>query len=95
MTAVHLYVYYKVRAADAAAMLARVHAMQAELVVATSVRARLQRRVEEAPDGLETWMEIYPDSQADFAAQLAAAVAQSDVEALCEARHVERFEDIA
>lgn len=95
MTALHLYVYYKVRDADAAALLERVHAMQAELVAATSIRARLQRRADRTSGNLQTWMEIYPDAPPGFEAQLAAAVECANVGAICEARHVERFEDVA
>ncbi len=95
MTALHLYVYYEVREADAAAMLERVHTMQAALVAATSIRARLQQRVDRDANGDRTWMEVYPDAPSGFEAQLAAAVVASAVDTLCGARHVERFEDAA
>ncbi len=93
----HLYVYYQVPAADAAATMARVHAMQARLVTETSVAAHLQRRVDEASnaDGTQTWMEIYPEAPGGFEDRLAAAVAASGLEPGVGPRRVERFEDVA
>lgn len=54
-----LFVYYRVRAADAAATLAAVRAFQAEVLAdAPALVARLLRRPGEA-DGVQTWMETY------------------------------------
>ncbi len=93
MTPLHLYVYYKVPPAEAAATLVPVRAMQAALVAGTSIRARLQRRADRASDDDETWMEIYPDAPDGFETRLAAAAAAAGVDAVCGPRHVERFED--
>lgn len=55
---IDLYVYYKVREEDAAALAPRVRAMQAQLAV-EGVACQLKRRPE-VRDGLQTWMEVYP-----------------------------------
>jgi hypothetical protein len=58
-----LFIYYRVRAADAAAALAAVREMQARLRTEfPSLRARVLRRPDRdnAPDNrLQTWMETY------------------------------------
>ena len=55
---VDLYVYYKVRAEDAAALAPRVRAMQAQLA-SQGIASQLKQRPQ-ARDGLQTWMEVYP-----------------------------------
>jgi hypothetical protein len=57
---IDLYVYYKVRGIDAARLAPLVRAMQERLATQQGVRGQLKRRPEEK-DGLQTWMEIYPD----------------------------------
>jgi hypothetical protein len=89
-----LYIYYQVRNEDAAAMSSRVRAMQARLGLAHGVAGQLKRRPEEN-DGLQTWMEIYPDTKAGFEAALAAAVAQAALAQLTAGeRHTEIFTDL-
>jgi hypothetical protein len=58
---IDLYVYYKVREEDAASLAPRVRAMQAQL----GATGQLKRRPE-SRDGLQTWMEVYPDAPAGF-----------------------------
>ena len=54
-----LFVYYRVRALDAASVLAAVHAMQRKLEAACpGLQARVLRRRSEA-EGPQTWMEVY------------------------------------
>jgi hypothetical protein len=54
-----LYVYYRVREAEAAAAQRDIESLQAELrAIHVGLDARLLRRPE-ANDGLLTWMEIY------------------------------------
>jgi predicted kinase len=70
---IDLYVYYKVRDPDAAALAPRVRAMQAELAARHGAAVQLKRRPA-SHDGLQTWMEVYPgvaDSFADVLAQAA------------------------
>ena len=95
MSALHFYVYYEVAEREAEATLAIVHAMQAALVVETSIRARLQRRADSSTDARQIWMELYPDAPAGFEARLASAVESSGLASRTGPRHVERFEDIA
>lgn len=86
----HLYVYYEVAPDQAARVLERVHALQAELGV---VNARVLRRAE-ARGPVATWMEIYEDVPGDFEQRLAAAVERHGYAALTGVRHVERFVDL-
>jgi hypothetical protein len=82
---VNLYVYYRVRADQAAACRAAVAALQAQLGVAP----RLLRRA----DDPATWMEIYEDVDEAFAARLEEAAVRLGLPA-CLAdgrRHLERF----
>ncbi|MGH8855149.1 MAG: DUF4936 family protein [Telluria sp.] len=60
-----LYVYYKVRIEDAAALAPRVRAMQARLGAPGQLKQR-----PEARDGLQTWMEVYPSVPGGFDATL-------------------------
>lgn len=91
---IDLYVYYKVREIDAAALAPRVRALQAELAARHGVHGRLKRRPE-ARDGLQTWMEVYPAAGDGFAELLADAVAQAGLESgLAGPRHAEVFIDL-
>lgn len=91
----HCYVYYKLPAAELAALLPRLRALLAAVAAASGVRPRLQTR-SEAAGGLATVMEVYPDIAAReaFDAALAAAVAAQLPPALIAARRVERFRDL-
>ena len=86
----HLYVYYDVPPEQAGAVLARVRAMQAELV---GPPGRLFRRDPVAADRA-TWMEIYEDVAPDFEGRLAACADRHGLIALTGPRHVERFVDL-
>ena len=66
---VDLYVYYKVPQANAARLEAPVRALLARLVADTGVAGQLKRRPE-SKDGMQTWMEVFPDVDAGFAALL-------------------------
>jgi hypothetical protein len=93
-----LYVYYRVRAGDAASLLPRVRALQAQLAAAHGVAPQLKRRpcnADGGPDSLQTWMEVYPAATAGFADTLAQAADASDLALLIEGpRHTEVFMDI-
>ena len=87
---IDLYVYYKVRELDAAALAPRVRALQAGV----GVPAQLKRRPE-ARDGLQTWMEVYPGVDDAFPARLAAAALSAGLEGLIDGpRRVEIFTDL-
>ena len=87
---IDLYVYYKVRELDAAALAPRVRALQAGV----GVPAQLKRRPE-ARDGLQTWMEVYPGVDDAFPARLAAAARSAGLEGLIDGpRRVEIFTDL-
>jgi hypothetical protein len=93
-----LYVYYKVRAADAAGLAPRVRALQADVAARLGVTGGLKRRPEER-DGLQTWMEVYPAMDAarvpDFAAALSAAAdAAGLADVIAGPRHFETFIDL-
>ena len=89
-----LYIYYKVRESDAAALYTAVAAMQAQLAAQCAVTSALKRRPE-AHDGVQTWMEIYPAAPANFAATLADAVDKAGLaQWIVGARHVEAFMDV-
>lgn len=89
------YVYYKVQAADAARLQAAVTAMQSALSAAHGLAPQLKRRPP-APEGLQTWMEVYPAAAGDaFPAALDAAVAQAGLaQWISGPRHVEIFQDM-
>lgn len=89
-----LYIYYKVRDADAAALHSAVAAMQAQLAAQFAVTSELKRRPESA-EGVQTWMEIYRAAPGDFAVPLAAAVDGAGLARwIVGARHVETFMDV-
>ena len=91
---IDLYVYYKVRALDAAALAPRVRAMQAALAAEHGVSVQLKRRPQ-AGDGLQTWMEVYPAVPEAFAAALEQAAASAGLDALTQGpRRAEVFIDL-
>ena len=91
---VDLYVYYKVRAVDAAQLAPLVRAMQAGLIARQRVQAQLKRRPE-ARDGLQTWMEIYLDVAPAFEAILAQAALDAGLAPLTQGpRRSEIFVDL-
>lgn len=98
-----LFIYYKARPEDAAALQAAVETGQAALRSRhPGLVARLLRRREASSDGTITWMETYAMSHAAQAGGVSAAV-ERDIEAASErlgawlvgARHVEVFEACA
>jgi hypothetical protein len=92
---IDLYVYYKVRESDAAALAPRVRAMQAALATRHGVAVQLKRRPG-AAEGLQTWMEVYPQAGDDFAGELEAAAAQAGLGALLAGpRRAEIFTDLS
>jgi hypothetical protein len=89
---VDLYVYYKVRDENAERLAPLVCSLQARVI--QPGHARLLRRPE-SRDGLQTWMEVYPDVPVDFAAGLEKAAAAAGLDGLVEGpRHVEVFTEI-
>lgn len=91
---IDLYVYYKVREQDAAALAPRVRAMQAELAGGHGAAGQLKRRPE-CRDGMQTWMEVYPGVPASFAGALAQAAARAGLDAfMAGPRRTEVFVDL-
>ena len=97
-----LFVYYRVRTADAGAAAGAVRTMQAQLRERhPPLRTRLMRRPEQA-DGLQTWMEIYATDPLQDSAGVSAAL-QAEIEAHANglsrfvqgARHTEVFIEVA
>ena len=72
---IDLYVYYKVREGDVAALAPRVRALQDSV----GVPAQLKRRPD-VRDGLQTWMEVYPGVDDAFPARLDAAARSAGFE---------------
>lgn len=97
---IDLYVYYKVREADAAALAPRVRAMQARLAGGAAPERSWQcigqlKRRPETRDGLQTWMEVYPACDAAFAAAVEAAAQGAGLAALIQGpRRAEVFVDL-
>ena len=90
-TMIDLYVYYKVRETDAAALAPRVRAMQAALA---QPDFQLKRRPE-SKDGMQTWMEVYPGVGHGFQARLDEAAAQAALSGLIAGpRRAEVFVDL-
>lgn len=91
---IDLYVYYKVRELDGAALAPRVRAMQAELAGSHGVAVQLKRRPE-SRDGMQTWMEVYPGVADSFAGILESAAARAGLDALIAGpRRAEVFVDL-
>ena len=72
---IDLYVYYKVREEDAAALAPRVRAIQERLARA-GIACQLKRRPE-VRDGLQTWMEVYPATTDAFASSVEGAALEA------------------
>lgn len=86
---IDLYVYYKVRDEHAATLAPLVCALQARVIQPGA--ARLLRRPE-SNDGVQTWMEVYPDVPETFAAELEAAACNAGFDHLVQGpRRVEVF----
>lgn len=88
-----LYVYYKVRDEEVDMLRGRIGALQQQLAAAHGVTPQLKRRPG-AQDGLQTWMEVYPDVGAGFVAALDEACAAAGLAALAGPRHTEVFTDL-
>jgi hypothetical protein len=89
-----LYIYYKVKEADAASLQAAVVSMQTTLAQRAGVAGQLKRRPE-SRDGLQTWMEVYSAAPEQFAAELDNAAAAAGLSRwISGARHSEVFMDI-
>lgn len=91
---IDLYVYYKVRAENAARLEPVVRAMQARVEANLGVAGRVQRRPGES-NGVQTWMEVYSSVTDEFARSLEQAARDAGVLHLVEggARHAEVFTD--
>ena len=86
---IDLYVYYKVRDEHAERLAPLVCSFQARMIQAGA--ARLLRRPD-SKDGLQTWMEVYPDVPETFAAELEAAARNAGFDDLIDGpRKVEVF----
>jgi hypothetical protein len=96
-TMMDLYVYYKVREADATALAPRVRAMQAALAregVLVLSRVQLKRRPD-SKDDMQTWMEVYPGVAEDFHGKLAQAESRAGlVQLIAGPRRTEVFVDL-
>ncbi|WP_323141678.1 DUF4936 family protein [Massilia phyllosphaerae] len=91
---IDLYVYYKVREQDSAALEPRVRALQAALAARHAVVPQLKRRPE-IRDGLQTWMEVYPSTDDAFGAALEAAARDAGLDTLITGpRRAEVFMDL-
>ena len=91
------YVYYKVEAAEAGAVAARVRNMLASVATATGIEGRLLRR-QEPPQAEVTLLEVYDRVRdgARLAAALADALDASGLSpALRDGRRLERFGDLS
>ncbi len=90
-----LYIYYKVRDADAPVLRERIRALQQALADAHRVTGQLKRRPG-SKDGLQTWMEVYPRTGEAFGDAVERAFAGAGITALLASpRHIEVFTDLA
>lgn len=90
-----LYVYYRVRSEDTAALHPLVLAMQERLARQHGVPVSLKRRPEEK-NGEQTWMEVYLSTPAGFDQALQQAATDAGLAAhISGARHTEVFMDIS
>lgn len=89
-----LYIYYKVKEADVASLLAAVVAMQTTLTQRHGVVCQLKRRPE-TKEGLQMWMEVYAATPEGFTTALQQAVAEAGVDQWTTGlRHTEAFMDV-
>jgi hypothetical protein len=89
-----LYVYYKVRAENAARLEPLVRTMQATVAARLGGNFQLKRRPG-TRDGLQTWMEVYPGADDALRAALDAAAKQTGLDAFTEGpRRAEVFTDL-
>ena len=89
-----IYLYYTIREADAANARARVDALQRRLAADYNITTGLRRRPE-THDGLQTWMEIYPEVPQGFDSVIEQIAAEEGVTALTtNGRHVEYFMEL-
>ncbi|GGC15612.1 DUF4936 family protein [Pseudoduganella buxea] len=90
-----LYIYYKVRDADAPVLRERILALQQSLAGEHGVAGQLKRRPG-SKDGLQTWMEVYPRTGEAFGEAVERAFAGTGITALLASpRHIEVFTDLA
>ncbi|MBY0558104.1 MAG: DUF4936 family protein [Burkholderiaceae bacterium] len=90
-----LFIYYRVKEADAAALAPQIAAMQAQLSAAHGVRSALKRRPG-SKDGLQTWMEVYEATPPGFDDRLSAALdGAAFAQLISGPRHTEIFVDVA
>ena len=91
----HWYVYYKVTAAERAALRAPLRQMQEHIARTSHVRVRLLERTEQGEAGMATVMEVYEDIEdaGGFARLLDAAVRTHLPEEHVASRRIERFQD--
>jgi hypothetical protein len=88
-----LYVYYKVRESNAAALAPRVRAMQAALA-REGFAVQLKRRPA-SKDGMQTWMEVYTGVDRAFEARVDDAAAHAGLSGLIDGpRRAEVFVDL-
>ena len=86
-----IYLYYTVRELDAAATHTRVTALQHRLGKQYDIKPAVRRRPE-TRDGLQTWMEIYPDVPIGFDSVIEQAAREEGLSELAtNGRHVEVF----
>ncbi|MES2739653.1 MAG: DUF4936 family protein [Pseudomonadota bacterium] len=91
---IDLYIYYSAPVEHGARLLAALAAMQTRLAPLCAAAPQLKRRPH-APDGVATWMEVYPGTGPGFEAALAQALAQADLARwISGARHSEAFVDM-
>jgi hypothetical protein len=89
-----LYIYYKVRDANANQLEMHLRIMQAEIGANTGVYGDIKRRPL-AKDGVQTWMECYLATAAGFEQTLNEAVREAGLAEFIEGeRHCETFVDL-
>ncbi len=89
---IDVYVYYRVRAENAASLHAQVRLMQSDLAARFGVAAALKRR-SDGQQSPQTWMEIYEAVPESFLPALREAAARAQLPIDGE-RHVETFVDV-
>lgn len=89
-----IYLYYTIREADASLTRTRVTALQQRLSRAYDIQPAVRRR-SETRDGLQTWMEIYPDVPTGFDSVIEQAAGEEGLTKLAtNGRHVEVFMEL-